>query len=395
MSEGEDMDRALVLGGNSGIGLAITLELIKRKDQVIVCGIQPPNIREIPEEMRGLFQRKVVFHYIDLNEEAYQIFDGFQDINTLIITAGFGRVAPVENLHQAEIRNLFRVNALGAIQVLTKYMGKMKSTVPFLCAVLVSIAGHVNSPLFSAYGASKAALASFIQSVNAEIKAEGYQNAILDVSPGHIAGTPFHGNRTDIGQLQNLASEILYHMECRDLLFIPKYDEIYKDVLKRNLDDPVKFGVESYQYKVQKGVPINKSQLTIGFLSGTFDLFHIGHLNLLRNAKRQCDYLIVSVHENGSWKGKESFIPYEERVAIVRSIKFVDEVVPDYREDIDAWEEFHYQKLFVGSDYQGTERFKRYEAFFKDKDVQIVYFPYTKGTSSTQLREKLRNNPHE
>jgi len=98
---------------------------------------------------------------------------------------------------------------------------------------------------------------------------------------------------------------------------------------------------------------------------------------LLRRAKEQCDYLIVSVHESGAWKGKETFIPYEERKAIVESIKYVDEVVEDFCEDSDAWEKYHYDKFFVGSDYKGTERFNRYEEMFKGK-VEIVYFPYTK-----------------
>jgi len=134
---------------------------------------------------------------------------------------------------------------------------------------------------------------------------------------------------------------------------------------------------------------MKKKNKVIGYLSGTFDLFHIGHLNLLRRAKEQCDYLIVGVHEDGSWKGKQTFIPFDERMAIVGACRYVDEVVVSLVEDSDAWEKYHFDKLFVGSDYQGTERFRRYEEFFKDKGVEIVYFPYTKGTSSTQLREKL------
>ena len=100
--------------------------------------------------------------------------------------------------------------------------------------------------------------------------------------------------------------------------------------------------------------------------------------------------LFWGVHESGAWKGKETFIPFEERKAIVGSIKWVDKVVKSYSEDKDAWNEFHYDRLFVGSDYKGTDRFKRYEEYFADKGVEIIYFPYTKGTSSTQLRDRLR-----
>ncbi len=126
--------------------------------------------------------------------------------------------------------------------------------------------------------------------------------------------------------------------------------------------------------------------MVIGYLSGTFDLFHIGHLNLIRRAKEQCDFLIVAVHDSGKWKGKETFIPFEERKEIVGACRYVDQVVDSPVEDSDAWELYHFDKLFVGSDYKGTERFNRYEEFFKDKGVEIVYFPYTQSTSSTQIR---------
>ena len=89
--------------------------------------------------------------------------------------------------------------------------------------------------------------------------------------------------------------------------------------------------------------------------------------NLLRRAKAQCDYLIVGVHKSGAWKGKETFIPFEERMQIVGSCKYVDKVVQSCKEDSDAWDFWHYDKLFIGSDYKGTERFQRYEAFFKEK----------------------------
>ena len=127
----------------------------------------------------------------------------------------------------------------------------------------------------------------------------------------------------------------------------------------------------------------------VGYTTGVFDLFHIGHLNILRRAKEQCDYLIVGVHKSGAWKGKETYIPFEERRTIVESIKYVDKAIESFPEDADAHAVYRYNKLFVGSDYKGSERFLRYEEFFKDKGVEIVYFPYTKGTSSTQLRDKL------
>ena len=140
---------------------------------------------------------------------------------------------------------------------------------------------------------------------------------------------------------------------------------------------------------MKSGRTSDKPQVVVGYLSGTFDLFHIGHLNLLRRAKQHCDYLIVGVHESGSWKGKQTFIPYEERLAIIESIKYVDMAVKSFTEDSDAYDAYHFDRLFVGSDYKGTERFNRYEEYFKDKGVEIVYFSYTQGTSSTQLRDAI------
>ena len=136
---------------------------------------------------------------------------------------------------------------------------------------------------------------------------------------------------------------------------------------------------------------MNERRVVIGYLSGTFDLFHIGHLNLIKRAKKQCDYLIVGVHDSGAWKGKETFIPFEERKEIIAACQYVDKVVDAPEEDCDAWEIYHFDRLFVGSDYQGSERFRAYEQFFEDKHVKIIYFPYTKTTSSTQIRDAIIN----
>ena len=129
--------------------------------------------------------------------------------------------------------------------------------------------------------------------------------------------------------------------------------------------------------------------VVIGYLSGTFDLFHVGHLNLLKKAKAECDYLIVGVHPDANHKGKKTVISFEDRMAVVGGCRYVDKVVKSCQEDCDAWELHHYHKLFVGSDYKGTERFMRYEKFFEGKNVEIVYFPYTQGISSTQIREAI------
>ncbi|MDO4356429.1 MAG: adenylyltransferase/cytidyltransferase family protein [Clostridia bacterium] len=147
--------------------------------------------------------------------------------------------------------------------------------------------------------------------------------------------------------------------------------------------------MSSYQYKKDSGRAFNEKRAKIGYLSGTFDLFHVGHLRLLQRAKRQCDYLIVGVHPDASHKGKQTFIPFDERMEIVGACRYVDRVVEACREDSDAWLRWHFDRLFVGSDYKGTERFQRYEAYFADKQVEIVYFPYTQTTNSTQIRQTI------
>ena len=132
------------------------------------------------------------------------------------------------------------------------------------------------------------------------------------------------------------------------------------------------------------------STIVTGYLSGTFDLFHIGHLNLIRRAGTMCDRLIVGVHDTSEFKGRTStFIPFEERLEIIRACRYVDEAVTASPEDSTDWERFHFDRLFVGSDYKGSERFRRYEEFFKDKNVEIIYLPYTETTSSTKIRELI------
>ena len=132
--------------------------------------------------------------------------------------------------------------------------------------------------------------------------------------------------------------------------------------------------------------------MIIGYTTGVFDLFHIGHLNILRRAKEQCDYLIVgvTVDELVSYKGKKAFIPYEERAAIVEAIRYVDKVVPQTSMDkMAAWEKYRFDRMFVGDDWKGTDTWNRLEEEFAEVGVEIVYFPYTKQTSSSELRAAL------
>lgn len=133
--------------------------------------------------------------------------------------------------------------------------------------------------------------------------------------------------------------------------------------------------------------------MVVGYTTGVFDLFHIGHLNLLRKAKEQCDYLIVgvSVDELVMYKNKHAVIPFEERIEIVKAIRYVDEVVPQENMDkLSAWRKLHFSVMFVGDDWKGTEKWAAIEKQMADVGVKIVYFPYTKGTSSTLINDTLK-----
>lgn len=132
--------------------------------------------------------------------------------------------------------------------------------------------------------------------------------------------------------------------------------------------------------------------MVIGYTTGVYDLFHIGHLSLLKNAKGMCDKLIVgvTVDELVNYKGKKSIIPFEDRLEIVRSCKYVDVAIPQYNMDkLAACKKLGATFLFVGDDWYDTEKWKEYERQFIEEGIKIIYFPYTKKTSSSQIREKI------
>lgn len=131
----------------------------------------------------------------------------------------------------------------------------------------------------------------------------------------------------------------------------------------------------------------------IGYTSGVFDMFHIGHLNILRKAKEQCDYLIVGVSTDEvveSYKHHLPIIPFEDRKAIVESIKYVDEVVAqDTMNKMNMWEKLHFDVMFHGDEWKGTPLYLQYEKEFAEVGVCIEYLPHTKGINSSMLREKI------
>ena len=147
-----------------------------------------------------------------------------------------------------------------------------------------------------------------------------------------------------------------------------------------------------------------ESRPIIGYTTGVFDLFHIGHLNLLKSARGICDRLIVGVTTDElllTYKNKHAVIPFEERCAILRSIRYVDAVIAqENMNKMEAWEKLKFDIMFVGDDWHNTEKWQQLEEDFNQIGVRIVYFPYTKGTSSTLInsilekeRAQLENEP--
>lgn len=238
------MKRALVVGGANGMGLSIATELAARD------GIEKVYIVDKAVISEEFMNPKFEGYQFDLTQEDYSIFDKFQDIDTLMITAGFGKLSLFKDVPESYITNSFAVNSIAPIRIIHHFMDKLSGGDDFHCGVMVSIAGFMSSPFFAVYGATKAALKIFIESVNVELEKNGSKNRILNVSPGSIKGTSFNNGKTDLSLTEDLANEIIKHLEAKDDLFIPQYEEIFKHVLARYQADFREEGRHSYEYKL-------------------------------------------------------------------------------------------------------------------------------------------------
>lgn len=136
-----------------------------------------------------------------------------------------------------------------------------------------------------------------------------------------------------------------------------------------------------------------KPKQVVGFTSGVFDLFHIGHLNILQRAKSLCDKLIVgvTVDELVGYKDTEAVIPFNERFEIVKNIKCVDLAIPqDHLDKFVMWKKLKFDVMFIGDDWYDTERFRDFEDKLAEVGVQIIYLPYTEGISTSHIKEKIK-----
>ena len=241
------MRRALVVGGANGIGLSIATELAKRRNVEKVYIVDKASLAE---EFHNV---KFEGFQFDLTNEDYSFFDRFGDIDTLMITAGFGKLSLFKNVPESHIMNSFNVNTIPVLRLVHRFYGKLEAKEDFYCGVMVSIAGFMSSPFFAVYGATKAALKVFIESVNVELKKNGSSNRILNVSPGSLKGTSFTAGKTDLNITSPMANAIIEHLKAKDDLFIPQYEEIFKNVLDRYHNDFRTEGEHSYDYKLNLG----------------------------------------------------------------------------------------------------------------------------------------------
>lgn len=239
--------RILVVGGANGIGLSISHELAKREETERVYIVDKAPLQE------EYSHPKIEAFLFDLTNEDYSFFDRFTDINALMITAGFGKLALFKDVPESYIMNSFNVNTIPVLRIVHKFYGILEAKEDFYCGVMVSIAGFMSSPFFAVYGATKAALKIFIESVNVELKKNGSPNCILNVSPGSLKGTSFTAGKTDLNVTAPMANAIIEHLENKDDLYIPQYEEIFKEVIERYQKDFRAEGYHSYDYKVSSG----------------------------------------------------------------------------------------------------------------------------------------------
>lgn len=235
--------RILIVGGANGIGLTMATLWVRRDDVERVYIVDKAPVADEHQ------MPKMQAFQFDLTETDYSFFDRFTDIDTLMVTAGFGHLALFRDVDEAVIRQSFLVNTLPAMRLAKRFYAKLEGKAPFRMGVMVSIAGFMSSPFYAIYAATKAALKVFIESVNVELEKGGTDNRILNVSPGKIRGTRFHDNTTDIDSIAPLAQEIIRHLEAGDDLFIPQYDEVFHEVLERYHQDFRAEGRHSYEYK--------------------------------------------------------------------------------------------------------------------------------------------------
>lgn len=362
------MKKAVVIGGSSGIGLAISENLIQRGYYIVILSRHEPDC--------GILNNMHYEHHFldltDFDEDLVSSFADDPDVSVLVISSGIGRVADFEYFHISEIDRIMTINATATMMVLRKFYGRLKAKQEFHCGVLGSIAGLMSSPMSAVYAASKAALWRFTESVNIELEDSGTDNRILYVAPASFKGSRFYGEENHLELLAELADDIVFRLFSFDSIYIPQYHEVFKDVLLRYQSDPHEYGLYSYAYKRKSDRVTNENKAIIGYIAGEFKGLMDYDIRMIRRAKEQCDYLIMGVCTiekslNGGHVDKSN----KEIIEIMRACKYIDKVVESVNDYKKEWEKERFNKLFLRkSDYDELE-IKRVKDFLITKGVEI------------------------
>lgn len=355
--------KAVVVGGSNGMGLAVSVELIKRGYFVEVADVVAPSEEEIgagPEAYRYSYTNLLFF-----DEDLFRDLAKDPEVEMLVITAGIGRIADFQYHHIAEIEKTFTIDTVSTIKIIRMFYERIMGDSTFYTGVMGSIAGWMSSPCASVYAAAKAGVIRLIESVNIELELQGSPNRILDISPSSFKGSKFYGGKNNVSMMSELASQIVGHILARDTRFIPQYEEVFKGVLERYHNDPHEYGVHSYNYKESSGRKDNNRRVRIGYISGAFEPFNADCIKAIREAKSRCDYLIVGLRPadacgalaDGVSAGGASTdglpggassdgLSFDDRREMLMACKYVDRVVEACADDEEAREIWSADRIF-------------------------------------------------
>ena len=237
------MRKIVIIGGTSGLGLSIAIELRNRFDnaKILVVG------RTKPQDLCTKFS--LDFMQIDLSSPNYD-WNFCLDSNFIIYAAGAGRITHFEEIEEKEINKTISINAINAIHLINSKKKELISADNCQISIVTSIAGKIPSPLFALYAASKALLCSYISSVNIELAKKETKNRIIEIAPGYMEGTVFYGKKLNLDKLTSISKTILNEIENKKSLIIPQDKKMYLEILERAHNNPLEFGNQSYDYKL-------------------------------------------------------------------------------------------------------------------------------------------------
>lgn len=298
--------------------------------------------------------------------------------DVIINCIGIGQIREFSELSRSEIESEFVVNA----EFPTMIWKEINSFSNLKFALNISsVSADLPSPMFASYSASKAYISKIIETINAENFVNDKEFVITDAHLFNFKNSHnFSNGNNDVDPFS--VDRIAFVLKAMFNKERKVFEEQFTEVKKRSEINYENFVRKSYEDKKER---VSK-KFNIGYLTGSFDMFHFGHINLIRRASHLCDSLVIGIHQNGDRKGVKFVHSLDERILNLKSLRFVSEVIVTSGEDDADWELVKYNTLFVGSDYKGTDRFEKYEKSLDGK-AKIVYLERTAGVSSTQLRE--------